>query len=489
MAYERGETALCREGNTFFAGQTAKDDFFEILIRKYGTLTRAWRLALDSDNSGLLDSREFFAAMDVIGFVGNMRTLWFNLDADQSGYISLAEIDLEAAQALEKFRAQCVKLFGSMDAAWSQCLDKDHSGALTSPELEIAAAELGYTDMNEVNYLFSLLRLQPTAFRVPRHEVLFLQTWEERKAKTMMRSWRTGARWVNKDPHFFEEPADVPKSWKPRKSSFTPPASRVRTATAGAGRMSTEGTESARKSTPKRSAPFPKMSIAGDATTTDKSLSVRTASEWADVVGITKETAWKDFESYLVKTFGSLVKAFDKMDTSGDGSIEREEWMHMVTRKLLYCRAGEALRLFDSKVVSGDYISFQDLGIGNEEWRTYIHEKRMKEQQLQSRNMQMKPKAFGGHGLRWKLADKVHDMRMKCKTKPPMEAFWTTLPSGWGFPPSYIDVRPATAEKSRRSWLPTPRGAVHGSLSARGDAEPAFTAWTVEDAASPLSAR
>lgn len=167
------------------------------------------------------------------------------------------------------------------------------------------------------------------------------------------------------------------------------------------------------------------------------------------------------------------------MDTSGDGQIQRDEWMHMVTRKLLYCRASEALRLFDSKVVSGDYIKYQDLGITNQDWIIFNHDKRIKQQEMENRNIKMKPPAFGGHGLRWKLAAQVHDIRMKCKPKKPPEAFWTTLPGGWGFPPSYNDMRAVAAEKSKR-WS----GKI-GSMSARGSsAEPAFTAW-----AEPLSAR
>jgi Ca2+-binding EF-hand superfamily protein len=524
MAYERGETSRHRQTYTYFEGETGKDDFLEILRRKYGTLTRAWRQALDADDSGLLDAREFNAAMDIIGFVGNSRSLWFNLDEDQSGYISLAEIDAEAAQALEKFRVQCVTAFGSMDAAWVNCLDKDHSGALTLPELEESLTELGYTDMEEVEYLFGLLRVDPSAFKIMKHEVLFLQKWEERKQKTMARSWRKGARWVNKDPYFTKEPAVIPRSWQPRKSMFVgksttpsrtptpaiekvapcPQIGRASQRYAAASPSPSEPphrvTITTPNKTPNKAWPdlekqpnayamgnreahlrelrgVAKASMSLAPTTCadiDESEVKSEISDYTDIVAVDQDKAWNQFKEYLISNYGSLAKAFDVMDTSGDGSIEREEWMHAVTRRLRYCRASEALRLFDSKVgeVLGKArrINFEDLGITRQEWIIYCYGKSQEEQKIKNRNVQMKPQAFGGEGLRRDIADEDHERRMKCKPKKPPEAFFTTLPKGWGFPPSYINFAATTEERKRKSRQPA-------ALSARTAGRSPISAW------------
>merc|ERR1719158_761499 len=126
--------------------------------------------------------------------------------------------------------------------------------------------------------------------------------------------------------------------------------------------------------------------------------------------------------------------------------------MHMVTRSLRYCRASEALRLFDSKVIKGsDRIHFADLGITNQEWIIHFHNKRTFEQDQKNRSMQMKPKHFGGQGLRWELAAQDHEQRMKSQPKKPPEAFWTTLPHGWGFPPSFINIRELGGKCRRKS--------------------------------------
>ena len=56
-----------------------------MLLKKFGTLSRAWRLGLDTDGSGKLDMREFCEALRRLGYVGNIRTLWFLLDGGNAG--------------------------------------------------------------------------------------------------------------------------------------------------------------------------------------------------------------------------------------------------------------------------------------------------------------------------------------------------------------------------------------------------------------------
>lgn len=72
-------------GPSFFSSSSDLEEFKMVLRHKFGSIARAWRVGLDRDESGLLDFREFCAAMRAIGYVGNLRTLWFNMDADNSG--------------------------------------------------------------------------------------------------------------------------------------------------------------------------------------------------------------------------------------------------------------------------------------------------------------------------------------------------------------------------------------------------------------------
>lgn len=429
MAYERGERGNRRASvDIYFHKETENTEFFEILRRKYGNLTRAWRCALDIDENGLIDAREFTSAMKRVGFCGNVRTLWYNLDEDQSGYISLAEIDPEASVALEKFRALCATRFGSVTAAWEKCLDIDRSGALTLPELIESCKELGYTDEDEVERLFDLLRVTPGAFAVPRHEVLFLQNWEDRKQATISRNWRRADRWVNKDPYLSD----------PLKAARKSKAAR------GGARSTFSNVFKPYQNLAKNAQPELSVMSSGEDT------------NYSDIVAIDKDKAWDNFRSFLINTYGSLCKAFDTMDVNGDHSLTRDEFMNVVTRQLRYCRASEALRLFDSRVVEGEKIKFNDLGITAHEWIEYVHEKRLKQTSYNNERRALLPTASGGDGQRGTRALTDHDHRMKVPGKKPLSAFWTTLPHGWGFPPSFVDFRLVAGCSSTARSVPSP---------------------------------
>lgn len=414
MAVERGETAgVGRKCHTYFQGaNSATEEFKEILLRKYGTLTRAWRMELDPDSNGLIDAREFAAAMSRVGFVGNCRSLWYNLDNDQSGSISLSEIDAGAANALEKFRSRCVLTFGCMDKAWAKCLDVNNSGFLTVQELLVSAKELGYDDDLEVEDLFDLLRMSPGAYLVPSHEVLFLQKWEERKQESIRRAWRLKPKWVNKDPFMFGKVKVFP--------SFSKTASVQ----------------------PVDAMPAPTTCTLLDVAAT------KLEANYADVVAVDKERVWDDFKVYLVKTYGSLPKAFDIMDSNGNGELSCEEWIHVVSRTLRYCRPCEAMRLFDGAASEPDRIKFEDLGIERHEWILYRHDKNLARQEYEKKQRALRPPPVG-LGLRGKLATATHYRRTKVPGKKPAEAFWTPLPKGWGSPPDFDDLESANNSMCR----------------------------------------
>ena len=84
-------------------------DFLKLLRRKCGSVVRAWRTALDKDGGSELEFCEFVSAVRQMGSgIGqNARSLWFNLDVDQSGTLSLYDLDPTAAHALDKFRYLC----------------------------------------------------------------------------------------------------------------------------------------------------------------------------------------------------------------------------------------------------------------------------------------------------------------------------------------------------------------------------------------------
>eukprot|EP00959_Pyramimonas_sp_CCMP1952_P363725 7616834-Pyramimonas_sp.AAC.1 len=63
-----------------------------------------------------------------LGFQGNLKALWLSLDQDDTGYVSLEELNPEATVLLNDFREVLQIYFDSRSKAWSELLDADGSG-------------------------------------------------------------------------------------------------------------------------------------------------------------------------------------------------------------------------------------------------------------------------------------------------------------------------------------------------------------------------
>lgn len=73
-------------------------DFQNFLIRKFGSIERAWMEAFDTDGSGSVNFTEFGLGCKSSGYVGNATRLWAALDEDRSGEISLDELNTGLAE-------------------------------------------------------------------------------------------------------------------------------------------------------------------------------------------------------------------------------------------------------------------------------------------------------------------------------------------------------------------------------------------------------
>ena len=50
---------------------------------------RAWREGLDRDHNDRMDYNEFSVAVKDVGYPGNAKELWQELDLNKNGYVSL----------------------------------------------------------------------------------------------------------------------------------------------------------------------------------------------------------------------------------------------------------------------------------------------------------------------------------------------------------------------------------------------------------------
>lgn len=398
-----------RSSTTFFASKDAKEEFKKVLIAKFGTLTRAWRVGLDADENGMLDFREFTRAIRDLGYIGNIRTLWFLLDDDNSGYISLKELYPEAFFALEKFRALSTTQYDSIPNMWQRIMDKDRSNSVSREEFVEGARILGYTDEEEVSALFSFLLLKPGSRFVSLEHILFLQTWEETKRALIDRK-RFGNSWVNKDPYLLGSELTSHLHTKLLEQS--------------------SGLD----------APY----------------------DYSTQTGLNPDQRMEDFKAFLVKRYGTLARAFDAMDANESGSLSLVEFQTVVASVLRYCRSGDATRLFMSFCGTEDKdatISWSELGIDKVEWTTHMMNKKLVERQKISEQARF-AKAKFGRKPREVAAHAKHLERQKEKKTLGNWAFDSPLPEGWGKPPEFVPREPPH-NRSRRPELPeisqTPR--------------------------------
>mmetsp|Transcript_19090 Transcript_19090/g.44629 ORF Transcript_19090/g.44629 Transcript_19090/m.44629 type:complete len:948 (+) Transcript_19090:57-2900(+) len=133
-------------------------NFRHFLVCRYGNMVRAWRLEFDPDGDGKLQFTEFCRACREIGFHGNLKALWLSLDADDTGYIDLAELDPEAVSFFEEFEGILRTFFDDLDAAWWCCLDPDYSEKCSLEEFEHACRLIGFT--KSAKRLFTFLDIR-----------------------------------------------------------------------------------------------------------------------------------------------------------------------------------------------------------------------------------------------------------------------------------------------------------------------------------------
>lgn len=137
-------------------------EFRELLLKQYGDFVRAWRQGLDRDRNGHMDYQEFTRAVKDVGFAGNPRDLWKELDANGNGTVSLWEVDMPTAELIKEF-ADCAKAsFGSWENAWKRVFDTRFDDRVKLDVFREGCTAMGYTGSAE--QIFALLDVDRSKF-------------------------------------------------------------------------------------------------------------------------------------------------------------------------------------------------------------------------------------------------------------------------------------------------------------------------------------
>ncbi|CAK9036228.1 unnamed protein product [Durusdinium trenchii] len=154
--------------------EEAKNAVKRQLMLVYKSYLKAWRVALDQDNSNRCSWPEFQAACRKVGFMGDVAGAWRALDADLSGSITLLEIDSESSSVLANFKAWADQNFGGIRSAFA-VFDDDGSNSVTLREWRHACRIYGFNQ--GASSLFKQLDAEGMG-SLSLDQVAFLDDWD-----------------------------------------------------------------------------------------------------------------------------------------------------------------------------------------------------------------------------------------------------------------------------------------------------------------------
>lgn len=149
--------------------------------RKYGNMTRAWRILLNPGGNGRVSFVPFCNAARSMGFV-NVSTLWRHLDVKSSGFITLDNWDPQAFRVLVEFREICRSEFGGMSEAFRFGMNKNGSGTCYRHEFDQFLKDFEFSGDSRV--LWDALDKDAGGF-ITVDELQFLSRWEGQRFRSV----------------------------------------------------------------------------------------------------------------------------------------------------------------------------------------------------------------------------------------------------------------------------------------------------------------
>jgi len=116
----------------------------ELLGKKYGTMTAAWRHGFEGNENGRVSFVQFCDAMRRLGYAGNIKECFTRLDAAEKGHLTLQDLDAEAFEMVTEFRKILLDKYGNYIEAW-KALDDNRNNQLEEDELINVCQIIGYT--------------------------------------------------------------------------------------------------------------------------------------------------------------------------------------------------------------------------------------------------------------------------------------------------------------------------------------------------------
>ncbi|CAJ1331654.1 unnamed protein product [Effrenium voratum] len=153
-------------------------EFKQMLKKKFGgSLVRAWRAAFCTRNTMSMQKPQFLKACAELGWRKDVRAMWYLLDKDANGCVTVEEFDYENAQALARFHKYILQHFRSVETAF-KVLDVDRNLYVPKEEFEAAAGRMGF-EPAVAEQIYAALDLKAMG-KIFEEDMRFLDTWKPR---------------------------------------------------------------------------------------------------------------------------------------------------------------------------------------------------------------------------------------------------------------------------------------------------------------------
>merc|ERR1719399_671431 len=129
------------------ADAPAYEKFLYALRRRFGTLTRAWKVGLDPLNHGKLTFQQFCKAVRnlSLGEGMNFKQVWNDINVHSTHELTMREFCREEHALLEEFKQYLrYEHDGSLVQAWKVSIDWDKTGWVKKPSLVKTMKEMGW---------------------------------------------------------------------------------------------------------------------------------------------------------------------------------------------------------------------------------------------------------------------------------------------------------------------------------------------------------